>query len=105
MIDSAQIERDFRRILNSRRSGIEMTKMFDRPSRKINEHYSSLKEDAAKARFRSEYRAIVETKFPVPIGDASSNKSRLIQLMLDHAHSLKEVEEAQEKLNHALGDF
>ena len=38
MIESTQIEGDFRRILNSRRSVADMTKMFDRLAQRINEH-------------------------------------------------------------------
>jgi hypothetical protein len=105
MIDVMQIERDFIRILNSKRSLIEKTKMVDRLLQKINEYHTSLKDDAARSRFRSEYRTLVETKFPKSSSSAQTNRSRLTELMLDHARNLKEVEATRENLNRELGDF
>ena len=105
MIDSTLIERDFRRILSSRRSAADMTKTFDGLSQRINEHYSSLTDNAAKAQFRSEYRTLVQSKFPLSGGSPTHSKFRLIQLLHDHAHGLKDVEDTKEKLNRELGDF
>jgi hypothetical protein len=104
MMDNAQIEREFRRVLNSRKSALEMTTMFDRLAHKINDHYASLRDDAVKAKFRAEYRALVETKFPVPTGSAT-NKTKLSQLLHDHAGNLESIEKTKEKLNRELGDF
>jgi hypothetical protein len=105
MIGVMQIERDFSRILNSKRSLIAKTKMVDRLCQKINEHHTSLPDDSARSRFRSEYRTLVETKFPKSTSDAQTNRARLSELILDHACKLKEVEEMQENLNRKLGDF
>ena len=75
MVDVPQIDRDFRRILNSRRAMPEMTKMADRLFQKINEFHASLKDEQAKSQFRTDYRTLVETKFPLPPASSPTNQN------------------------------
>jgi hypothetical protein len=105
MTDIPSIERDFRRILNSRRSMVEMIRMAERLFQKINEFHSTLKDESAKANFRADYTRLAETRFGLSSSRSDTAKSRLTSLILDHARKLKEVEATKEKLNRELGDF
>ncbi len=83
----------------------EKTKMPDRLFHKINEFHASLKDGQAKAQFRKDYRALIESKFSLPPASPPTNQTRLIDQMLDHARNLKEAEETRENLSRELGDF
>jgi DnaJ-class molecular chaperone len=98
-MDVRQIEREYRRILNSRKSLPQKEAMADRLFQKINEAYASLIDERARLQFREEYRAAAETKF------APTTQGSLVERFLDHARTLKEAEAVGEKLKRELGDF
>jgi|SoimicMinimDraft_17_1059745.scaffolds.fasta_scaffold302856_1 hypothetical protein len=102
-MDVPQIEREFRRILKSRKSMPQREAMAERLFRKINEFHASLADDRARSRFRADYRALAEAKFVMP--PSSADQTSLVDRFLDHARNLKEVEAIREKLNRELGDF
>jgi hypothetical protein len=102
--DIPSIEHDFRRILNSRRSRVETTKMVECLFQKINEFYGTLKDESAKTNFRADYKSLAETSFGLPSSRSDTTKSRLTTLILDHARNLKGAEATKEKLGE-LGDF
>jgi hypothetical protein len=104
MTDIPSIEHDFRRILNSRRSRVETTKMAEGLFQKINEFYGTLKDESAKMTFRADYKRLAETRFGLPSSRSDTTKSRLTTLIFDHARNLKGVEATKEKLSE-LGDF
>jgi hypothetical protein len=83
------IEHDFRRILNSRRSRVETTKMAECLFQKINEFYGTLKDESAKMNFRVDYTRLAETRFGLPSSRSDTTKSRLTTLIFDHARNLK----------------
>ena len=104
-MDVKSIERDYRRIMNSRRSMVEMTKSADRLFQKINEFYATIGDEQAKTQFRTDYIRLAEAGAGIPPSRSDTNKSRLNALILDHARNLKAVEATKEKLNSELGDF
>ena len=104
-MDMPSIEGEYRRIMKSRRSMVQKTKMADRLFQKINGFYGSLKDENAKTRFRADYVKLAETKFGLPRTSSDTNNGRLTVLMLDHARNLEEVEATKEKLSRELGDF
>jgi hypothetical protein len=104
-VDIAQIEKDLRRILSSRRSIVERTKMADRLCQKVNAYHALLQNENARVQFRTGYKALIERSLSPPTPPLFTNKSGLIKQMLDHANSLKQVEAIGEKLNRELGDF
>ncbi len=105
IMDIPSIEREYRRIVKSRRSMVEMTKMADGLFQRISAFYGTLNDETAKSAFRSAYNRLAETTFGVPPARSDTNSSRLAALMLDHSRNLKEVEATIEKLNEQLGDF
>jgi hypothetical protein len=104
-MDNRQIEREFRRILNSSKSLPQKEVMADRLCQKINEFYASLADDRARSQFRANYRTLAETKFGSSPSSAPGTQGSLIERMIDHARNLKEAEATREKLNRELGDF
>ena len=104
-MDIPSIEREYRRIMNSRRSTVEMTKMADRLFQKINEFYGTLADESAKTGFRNDYIRLAETGFGLKPTRSDTSKSRLTALMLDHARNLKAVEATKDELSSELGDF
>lgn len=104
-MDIESIEREYRRIMKSRRSMVEMTKMADGLFQRISAFFGTLNDETAKSEFRSAYTRLAETRFGVPPSRSDTNSSRLATLMLDHSRNLKEVEATTEKLNEQLGDF
>lgn len=104
-MDIESIEREYRRIMKSRRSMVEMTKMADGLFQRISAFFGTLNDETAKSEFRSAYTRPAETRFGVPPSRSDTNSSRLATLMLDHSRNLKEVEATTEKLNEQLGDF
>jgi hypothetical protein len=104
-MDTASIESEYRRIMKSRRSLIDMTRLADRLFQKINEFYGTLTDENAKAQFRADYVSLAEKRFGVPESRSETSSAKLTALMLDHARNLKEVEGTKEKLNKELGDF
>ena len=103
-MDIPSIECEYRRIMNSRRSTVEMTKMADRLFQKINDFYGTLADESAKAEFYNDYIRLAETGFGLKSTRSDTSKSRLTALMLDHARNLKAVEAGKEKLNRELGE-
>ena len=79
--------------------------MADRLCQKINDYHALLQNENARVQFRTGYKALIERSFSPPVPRLSTNKSRLIEQMLDHANNLKQVEAIGEKLNRELGDF
>jgi hypothetical protein len=104
-MDVRQIEREYRRILNSRKSLPQKEAMADRLFQKINEAYASLIDERARLQFREEYRAAAETKFAALPSSSPTTQGSLVGRFLDHARTLKEAEAVGEKLNRELGDF
>src|ERR1700745_763148 len=104
-MDIPQVEREFRRILNSHKSVLQKQAMADRLCQKINEFYGSLTDDQARSQFRANYRTLVENKFGSSLSSAPAGQAPLIERITDHARNLKEVEATREKLNRELGDF
>jgi hypothetical protein len=104
IMDIAQIENDLRRILNSRKSIVERTKMADKLCQKVNEYHTLLQDEDAKVRFRKDYKALIEAKLPAAMARTTS-RSRVLNQMIDHAKNLEKVEAIGEKLNRELGDF
>jgi hypothetical protein len=104
-MDTPAIEREYRRIMKSRKSMIEMTKMAEGLFQNINAFYGTLKDENAKAHFRGDYTKLAETRFGLTASRTDTNSSRLVDLMLNHARNLKEVEAKTEELNRGLGDF
>jgi curved DNA-binding protein CbpA len=104
-MDIASIESEYRRIMKSRRSLADMTRLADRLFQKINEFYGTLTDENAKAQFRADYVRLAETRFGVPEARSETTGGRLAALLVDHSRNLKEVEATKEKLNKELGDF
>ena len=103
-MDVPQIEREFRRVLKSRKSMLQREAMAERLFQKINEFHASLADDRARSQFRADYRSLAEAKFVMP-SSSVADKTPLVDRILDHARNLKEVEATREKLNRELGDF
>jgi hypothetical protein len=104
-MDMQSIEREYRRIMKSRRSMVKMTQLADGLFQRISAFYGTLNDETAKSEFRNAYTRLAETRFGVPPARSDTNSSRLATLMLDHSRNLKEVEATTEKLNEQLGDF
>jgi hypothetical protein len=104
IMDVPQIEREFRRILKSRKSMPQRDAMAERLFQKISEFHASLADDRARSQFRADYGALAEAKFVMPSSSAA-DQTPLVDRILDHARNLKEVEATREKLNRELGDF
>jgi hypothetical protein len=104
-MDARQVEREYRRILNSRKSMPQKEAMADQLFQKINEFYASLTEEGARSQFRADYRTLVEAKFAPSPNSAPATQAQLIERIIDHARNLKEAEATREKLNRELGDF
>jgi hypothetical protein len=103
-MDIAQFENDLRRIMNSRKSIVERTKMADTLCQKVNEYHALLQDENAKVQFRRDYKALIEAKLPAATGRITS-RSRVLDQMIDHAMNLEKAEAIGEKLNRELGDF
>ena len=54
-MDIESIEREYRRIMKSRRSMVEMTKMADGLFQRISAFFGTLNDETAKSEFRSAY--------------------------------------------------
>ena len=104
-MDIPSIKREYHRIMKSRKSMVEMTRMADGLFQKVNAFYGALQDENTKAQFRADYIKLAETGFGLPPSRTDTNGSRLASLMVDHARNLKEVEAQKEKLDRALGDF
>lgn len=105
MVDIPSVEQTYRRILKSRRSTVYKTEMANQLFQNINGFYGTLKDENAKAQFRSDYVRLAEMRFGLPTGNSATTNNRLADLMIEHARNLKTVEAATEKLNRELGDF
>jgi hypothetical protein len=105
MMDIQQIEREFRRILNSHKSILQKQAMADRLCQKVNEFYASLTDDQARSQFRANYRTFAETGFGSSPSSVPTAQAPLIERIIDHARNLKEAEAKREELNRELGDF
>jgi hypothetical protein len=105
MVDITSIESEYRRIMKSRRSMVEMTKMADRLFQTVSDFYATLSNEDEKTQFRTDYIRLAETGISLPHSRSDTNKTRLATLMLDHARNLKAIEATKEKLNRELGDF
>lgn len=81
-MDMPSIEGEYRRIMKSRRSMVQKTKMADRLFQKINGFYGSLKDENAKTRFRADYVKLAETKFGLPRTSSDTNNGPI-----DRAHA------------------
>src|SRR6476661_1502952 len=99
MVDIPNIEQTYRRILKSRRSMVHKTEMANQLFQNINGFYGTLKDENAKAQFRSDYVRLAEMRFGLPATLSDTNNSRLVDLMTDHVRNLKTFEAATEKLN------
>jgi hypothetical protein len=102
-MDIAKIDNDLRRIMNSRKSIVERTKMADTLCQKVNEYHAVLQDENAK-QFRRDYKALIAAKLAVATGRTTS-RSRVLDRMINHANNLEKVEAIGEKLNRELGDF
>jgi hypothetical protein len=105
MTDLTLIERDIRRVLNSKRSILYRTGSAEKLFQRINGLHTSIADEPRRAQFRTDYRALVESIFGQSPSDGTGSKARVAELFLDHARNLKEAEATKEKLDRELGDF
>jgi hypothetical protein len=104
MTDLILLERDIRRIVNSHRSMAQRTAASEKLFERVTGLDAAISDQARRAQFRADYRALVERTFS-PSANLSANNTRLAERFLSHARNLKDVEAAKEQLNRELGDF
>ena len=103
MTDLSLLERDIRRVLNSKRSIAYRTASAEKLLQGINGLYTAIPDDQTRGQFRAEYRALVERIFGQSPPDGTGTKARVAELFLEQARNLKEAEATKEKLNRELG--
>jgi hypothetical protein len=77
-MDVPKIEREFRRILKSRKSMPQREVMAERLFQKINEFHASLADDRARSQFRADYRALAEVKLVTP-SSSTADQAPLVE--------------------------